>query len=104
MKFNLISRKIEPLYCILHEEFAIPYPSSYAPINHSGWARSVEGPEFEDMYVCGFEGGWATCPPPEFGLDEYIDTHGAPPLVIESDFNPYDYDVERDEIIVEVLP
>jgi hypothetical protein len=94
----------QPLYCIEHEEFAIPFQSPYAPLSHTAWKRSAEGPEFEDMSVCDFEGGFATCPPPEFDLDAYIETHGAPPLVIESDFGTYDYDVERDEIIVEVLP
>jgi hypothetical protein len=79
-----------------------PYKSPYAELSHTDWIPT-DGVLWEMTY-CDFEGGYATCPPPEFDLDAYIEQNGAPPLVIESDFNPYDYDVERDQIVVEVLP
>lgn len=93
---------MKDLYCIHHERMVEPFTSPYAPLSHSFWVDTGD-PETEDLVICDFDGGWATCPPPDFDLDEYIEQNGQPPAIIESDFSPYTYDVELDKILVEVL-
>lgn len=92
------------LYCILHEEMTESYRSPEAEFQHTTWEPWTD-PEsrqkFADMIYCEYPLHYAYCPPPPFDLDEYIERVGSPPPVTESTFGVYNYDVERDEIIVE---
>lgn len=83
------------LFCIEHERMVyVCNPEIYGLFGH---------PEVNtEMDLCEFPLGWATCPPPEFDLDQYIQEHGQPPAITE-DFLPYSYDVDRDEIVEEAL-
>lgn len=90
---------MKQLFCIEHEgmvdaEFGKVFGHIVKPL--------VYPPDWE-IDFCEFPSGWATCPPPPFDIDEYIKKNGEPPAIIESDFLPYTYDVDRDEIVQEVL-
>lgn len=84
------------LYCIEHEEMVQTFHSPKSDLQHTGWAMTDE---WGDMYWCDFDMGWATCPPPEFDLQAYIEENGQPPAVLLEDFNPYDYEVDTDQIV-----
>ena len=87
------------LYCIRHEQ--IVWAELKPIMGHIEIVEVTEYP-FHDADFCEFEDGWATVPPPEFDLQEYVDQMGQTPAVLE-DFLPYDYNVETDQIVELVL-
>lgn len=52
------------LYCIACEEEVFAQNGNPAEFVHETYAG--------DYDVCEFPDGWATCPPPEFDMDEWI--------------------------------
>jgi len=57
-------------YCILHEEMVALEPGLI-----SGHMIECRGDSIYDppeIEFCDFPDGWATCPPPEFDMDEFL--------------------------------
>ncbi len=94
------------LYCIKHSQMVKAYHGVVTGLFHLRTIelnRSQDPGERFDVQDCDFNDGWAAMPPPPFDLDEYIEREGNPPQIIEDDFAVYDYDVESDQIVTEVI-
>ena len=92
------------LYCIKHEKTVKAYHSVAIGLSHLHTVRINNSPDPGTRYdvdECDFPQGWATVPPPDFDMDLFMET-AEPELVV--DIVGYDYDVERDEIITEIVP
>ena len=86
------------IYCIKCEKMVADVLTHFATKQVS---NSQDPGDRWDLVYCDFPLGFTYCPPPEFDLDDYIAKFGNPPPVLE-DFQPYTYEVERDEIVQEV--
>ena len=104
------------LFCIKHEKTVKAYHSVGSELFHERTVQVSNSPDpgtRYDLEYCDFDDGWATVPPPEFDIEEYMERIGNPPIIIEEseNFNDadkamgYDYDPQTDQVIQwEVAP
>ena len=88
------------LYCIKHEKMVAAHELYMPPAYHWNTIQVSNSPDpgFRyDVEFCLFDGGWATCPPPEFNMDAWMETAQPPLEEIKADF-----DVTTGELIHEI--
>ena len=76
---------MKPLYCISHEKMVM---AEEPILGHAYTENHYVGDIWmgAEIEFCEFESGWATCPPPEFDLDSYVQEHGTPPAIVDEFF------------------
>lgn len=93
------------LYCIEHEEMALT--EDFPKYGFSGHitTASILGEPYPEIDFCELDLGWATCPPPVYDLDGYIEVHGQPPSPLTEDLEEvypfWVFDPHTDRMVME---